>query len=225
MKSLNTRAWLGLTLLSIVMGVALFMSAGTVGYWQAWAYLAIFTGVSAATTLYLVKRDPALLERRMRAGPTAETRPAQKIIMLFTSLGFIGMLVVAGLDSRFGWSSVAPAVVVAGDVLVVLGCGLIVLVYRENTFTVATVQIARNQTVITTGPYALVRHPMYASAVVYLLAMPLALGSYWALVPMALTIPFLIWRLLDEERLLARELPGYTDYQHRVPYRLVPFVW
>src|SRR5262249_44998526 len=133
MKSLNTRAWLGLTLLSIVMGVVLFVSAGTVGYWQAWAYLAIFTGVSAATTLYLMKRDPALLERRMRAGPTAETRPAQKIIMLFTSLGFIGMLLLAGLDSRFGWSSVAPAVGGAGGGLVVLGGRPVALVGPKNT--------------------------------------------------------------------------------------------
>src|SRR5262245_52241142 len=107
------------------MGLVLFVSAGTVRYWQAWVTLAIFSGVSAVTTVYLMKRDPALLERRMRAGPTAETRPAQKVIMLFTSLGFIGMLVVAGLDHRFGWSSVPPGVVGAGDVLVVLGCGLI----------------------------------------------------------------------------------------------------
>jgi protein-S-isoprenylcysteine O-methyltransferase Ste14 len=113
----------------------------------------------------------------------------------------------------------------AGDALLLLGFGLIACVYRENTFTAATIQVARDQRVISTGPYALVRHPMYASAVVYLLAMPLALGSYRALVPMVATMPFLIWRLLDEERLLVRELPGYTDYQRRVRHRLVPFVW
>jgi protein-S-isoprenylcysteine O-methyltransferase Ste14 len=114
---------------------------------------------------------------------------------------------------------------VAGDVLVATGFYLISLVYRENTFTSATIEVADNQKVISSGPYALVRHPMYASASLYLLGTPLALGSYWGLVPIAVIMPFLIWRLLDEERFLARNLPGYTEYQKRVRYRLVPFVW
>jgi protein-S-isoprenylcysteine O-methyltransferase Ste14 len=114
---------------------------------------------------------------------------------------------------------------VAGDALVAIGFYLIALVYRENTFTSATIEVAENQRLISTGPYAIVRHPMYASASLYLLGTPLALGSRWGLIPIFVMMPFLIWRLLDEESLLARSLPGYTAYQQRVRRRLVPFVW
>lgn len=223
--TLNTRAWLALAILVSVMGLLIFVPAGTVHYWQAWVYLAIFTAASALTTLYLMRKDPALLERRMSGGPLAEKRPVQKLIMLCTSIGFIALLVVPALDHRFGWSTLPLGGVVAGDVLVAIGFCLIVRVYRENTFTSATIQVAENQRVVSTGPYAIVRHPMYASAFLYVLGTPLALGSYWGLVPIVPMMPFLIWRLLDEERLLAQTLPGYTDYQKRVRHRLVPFVW
>ena len=225
MKNLSARAWLALTVLAVVMGLLLFIPAGTVHYWQAWVYLSIFTGASVLTTLYLMRKDRALLERRMRSGPTAEKRPAQKFIMLCTSTGFIALLVVPAFDHRFGWSAVPLGGVVAGDVLVAIGFYLIFLVYRENTFTSATIEVAEHQKVVSTGPYAIVRHPMYASASLYLLGTPLALGSYWRLVPIAAMMPFLIWRLVDEERFLARNLPGYTAYQQRVRHRLVPFVW
>jgi protein-S-isoprenylcysteine O-methyltransferase Ste14 len=225
MKSLRTRAWLAVAVVAVIEGLLLFIPAGTIEYWQAWVYLAVFTAGSALTTLYLLKRDPALLERRMRGGPAAEKRPTQRVIMLFTSIGFISILVVPALDHRFGWSDVPPAVVIAGNVLVVMGYLLIVRVFRENTFTAATIQVAENQRVISTGPYAIVRHPMYAGGAMYLFGTPLALGSYWGFVPFAAMLPFLIWRLLDEERLLAKDLPGYTEYQTRVRYRLIPFVW
>ena len=115
--------------------------------------------------------------------------------------------------------------VVTGDLLVAIGFYFIFLVYRENTFTSATIEVAENQRVISTGPYAIVRHPMYASALLYLLGTPLALGSYWGFLAVAGMIPFLIWRLFDEERFLAGNLPGYTEYQQQVRHRLVPFIW
>ena len=225
MKSLKRRAGLALALLSAVMALLLFVPAGTVYYWQAWGYLLLFFGVSVFTTLSLMRHDPALLERRMRAGPTAEKRPAQKLIMLGTSVGFIALLIVPALDRRWGWSAVPPVGVMVGDALVLIGFLLIVRVYRENTFTSATIQIVEHQRVISTGPYAMVRHPMYASALLYLIGTPLALGSYWGLVPIVAMLPLLIWRLLDEERFLAAQLPGYADYETRVRHRLVPFVW
>jgi protein-S-isoprenylcysteine O-methyltransferase Ste14 len=225
MKSLNAKAWLALAVVAIVMGLLLFVPAGTVDYWQAWVYWSIFTGASALITLYLMRKDPALLKRRMSGGPMAEKQPVQKFIMLCVSVGIIALLVVPALDQRFGWSAVPLAAIVAGDVLVAVGLGLVFLVYRENTFTSATIEVAENQKVVSTGPYAIVRHPMYASASLYLLGTPLALGSYWGFVPIAAMMPFLIWRLLDEERFLARNLPGYTDYQKRVRHRLVPFMW
>ena len=207
------------------MALLLFGCAGTLRYWHAWVYLLLFVGLSAAITLDLMRHDPALLERRMKGGPTAEPRPLQRFLMLGASLGFIAMLVVPALDFRLGWSVVPLGGVVFGDALFVLGFGFIGLVYRENSFTSATVDIVEGQRVITTGPYAVVRHPMYASALLYLAGTPLALGSYWGLVAVAGMLPILIWRLLDEERLLARELPGYTDYQREVRFRLLPRVW
>jgi protein-S-isoprenylcysteine O-methyltransferase Ste14 len=188
-------------------------------------YLAIALGASLLTTRYLMKHDPALLERRMRGGPTAEREPRQKLIMLFASLGFIALLVVPALDHRFGWSAVPLWLVIVGDVLTALGFYLIFRVYRVNTFTAATIQVTPDQRVVSTGPYAIVRHPMYASASLYVIGTPLALGSYWGLLAVAATLPFLIWRLVDEERVLARRLPGYTEYQRTVPYRLLPRIW
>jgi protein-S-isoprenylcysteine O-methyltransferase Ste14 len=223
--SLNVRAWLSLAVLALIMGFLLFVAAGTVRYWQAWIYLLLFFGLSAVITLDLMRDDPALLERRMKGGPTAERRPLQRFIMLGVSLGFIGLLVVPALDFRFKWSTVPLAGVVIGDALFALGFGFIARVYRENTFTSATIEVAEGQRVIATGPYAIVRHPMYASALLYLVGTPLALGSYWGLLAVAFMLPFLIWRLVDEERLLAQDLRGYTDYQKRVRYRLVPFLW
>jgi len=208
-----------------VVGLLLFVTAGTMWYWQAWVYLAVLTGASLLTTLYLMKKDPALLERRMHGGPMAEKEATQRLIMWFASAGFVALLVVPALDHRFGWSEVPVYVVVLGDILVAAGFALIVVVFRENPFTSATIEVAPGQRVIATGPYAVVRHPMYASALLYLVGTPLALGSYWGLLAFAAMMPFLIWRMLDEERVLARDLPGYTEYQRRVRHRLVPGIW
>jgi protein-S-isoprenylcysteine O-methyltransferase Ste14 len=224
-KSLNARAWLALAVLAVVMALLLLVPAGTVRYWQAWVYLSIFFGAAALTTMFLMRNDPALLERRMSGGPTAEKQPTQKFIMLWASLGFVALLVVPALDHRFAWSTVPLSGVLVGDALVAVGFYLIFLVYRENTFTSATIEVASDQKVVSTGPYAIVRHPMYASAMLYLVGTPLALASYWGFVPLVGMLPFLIWRLVDEERFLALNLPGYTAYQKKVRHRLVPRIW
>jgi protein-S-isoprenylcysteine O-methyltransferase Ste14 len=225
MKGLYTKALLSVVALAISMGLLLFAPAGTSQYWQAWVYLGIFTGASLLTTVYLMKKDPALLKRRLSGGPTAESESTQKVIMSFASVGFIGLLVVPALDHRFRWSIVPLPVVMAGDALVAVGFYFIFLVYRENTFTSATIEVAKDQKVISTGPYALVRHPMYASAFLYLVGTPLALGSYWGLLALPFMMSVLIWRLFDEEKFLAENLPGYTEYQKQVQHRLVPYVW
>jgi protein-S-isoprenylcysteine O-methyltransferase Ste14 len=225
MSSLNAKALLSVLLLGVVMAAILFTTAGTVNYWQAWVFLLILITLSLLITIYLIRNDPELLKRRMRGGPTAEKRVSQRVIMIFTSLGFIGLLVVPGLDRRFSWSTVPLAVVIAGDALVALGYYFIFLVFRQNTYSSATIEMAANQKVIDSGPYSLLRHPMYAGALLYLLGMPLALGSYWGLVPFVAMIPFLIWRIFDEEMMLTRELEGYGEYKQRVRYRLVPGVW
>jgi protein-S-isoprenylcysteine O-methyltransferase Ste14 len=225
MENLNTQAWLSLIILAVVMGLLLFIPAGTIRFWQAWVYLLIFMGASVLTTLYLMKKDPALLKRRMRGGPTAEKRITQKLLMLCLSICFVALLVVPALDYRFKWSEVPLIVVTVGDVLVATGFYFIFLVYRENPFTSATIEVAKDQKVISTGPYAIVRHPMYASALLYLFGTPLALGSFWGLLVLVTMMPFLAWRLYDEESFLERNLAGYIEYQKKVRYRLIPFVW
>jgi protein-S-isoprenylcysteine O-methyltransferase Ste14 len=225
LNNLNIKAWLGLVFLAIVMGLLLFLPAGTARYWQAWGFLAVFFGASLLITLYLMKKDPALLKRRLSGGPTAEKEKTQKVIMFFTTIGFIALLVVPALDYRFMWSRVPLYVVIAGDILTALGFYIVFLVYKENTFTFATIEVACDQKVISTGPYAIVRHPMYAGSLLYLLGMPVALGSYWGLLVLAAVMPFLIWRLFDEERFLSKNLPGYTDYCAKVRWRLIPGVF
>jgi protein-S-isoprenylcysteine O-methyltransferase Ste14 len=225
MNPLHKKAFAGLLLLFLAMAALLFISAGTLDYWQAWVFLAVYFGWSVAITLYLMKEDPELLQRRMRGGPTAEKETTQKIIMFFTSVGFVGLLVLPALDHRFAWSQMSPYAALAGDVLVAIGWLAIFFVFKENTFTSATIELAPDQKVISTGPYALVRHPMYSGALVMLAGMPIALGSWWGLLVIVAIVPALIWRLFDEEKFLARNLPGYAEYQKRVRYRLIPLLW
>lgn len=225
MENLKIKAFGSIVLLFIIIAGLLFISAGTTRYWQAWIFLAVYFSLSFAITVYLAKNDPKLLERRMHGGPGAEKTMIQKIIMLLASIGFIALLVVPALDHRFMWSQVPVWVVLAGNTLIVIGYYIIFRVFTVNTFTAATVEIHKDQVVISTGPYAWVRHPMYFGGLLYLLGMPLALGSFWGLVVFVPLIPILIWRLFDEDKLLAKDLPGYVEYQEKVKYRLVPFIW
>jgi len=221
-NSLNTRAWFGIAFLAVAMALVLFLSAWTIDYWQAWVYLGVFFGASIPITVYLMKNNRALLRRRLRAGPTAEKRTPQKIAMLLASIGFVAVLVVPSLDHPFGWSSVPLYAIVIGDALTALCFYITFLAYRENSFTSATIEIAQDQTVISTGPYATVRHPMYAGGSLLFIGTPLALGSYWGLLAFGGTLPALIWRLLDEERFLTESLAGYAEYCRNVRWRLIP---
>jgi protein-S-isoprenylcysteine O-methyltransferase Ste14 len=225
MMSLNTRAAGGLLFVLIVMGTLLFLPAWTLDYWQAWVFLAVFGASALAITVYLMKKDPALLERRVHGGPTAEKETSQKIVSSIASVAYIAILVVSALDHRARWSTVSLSVVIAGDVLIALGFTIIFFVFKENPFTSATIGLAAGQKVISTGPYAVVRHPMYSGALVYLFSMPIALGSWWGLSAVILMMPVLIWRLLAEETFLAKNLAGYPEYRDTVKYRLVPFLW
>jgi protein-S-isoprenylcysteine O-methyltransferase Ste14 len=225
MSSLHKKAYASLAILCLVLAAILFGGAGTLDYWQAWTFLVAYFAASFAVTIYLIKKDPALLERRMSGGPFAEKEPAQKVIMSLTSLGFIALILLPALDHRFGWSHLSPLTALFGEVLVLLGYLGIFFVFRENSFAAATIQSPEDQRVISTGPYAFVRHPMYATALVMLLGMPIALGSWWGVLIVLMLVPALIWRLLDEERFLARNLSGYVAYQESVRYRLLPLVW
>lgn len=210
---------------TMALAALIFVPAGTLNYWQGWTYLAVFVGYAALITLYLALYDPKLLERRMRAGPTAERETTQRVAMVFAITGFVGLVVVSALDHRFGWSSVPPAICIIGDALVALGFLLVFFVLRQNSYAAATIQIAEDQTVISTGFYAIVRHPMYAGALPMLVGTPLALGSWWGLLALIIFMPALIWRLLDEERFLQKNLPGYTDYSQKVRWRMIPGIF
>jgi protein-S-isoprenylcysteine O-methyltransferase Ste14 len=223
--ALQRQAFLGLGALAAVVGVLIFGAAGTLRYPAAWAFMALFFGSSLAITLYLMRRDPELLARRVKAGPVAEQRASQRLIQLRASAAFLAIIAVPELDHRLGWSRVPALVVIAGDILVALGFLAVFLVFRENSYASAVVEIEAAQKVIDTGPYAVVRHPMYAGALVLLAGIPLALGSFWGLLVLAPFAAVIAWRLLDEETLLRRQLPGYAAYCARTRYHLIPFVW
>lgn len=208
-----------------VLGLLLFLPAWTLNYWQAWAFIVVFMISVSAIGVYLSIKDPALLERRKNVGPAAEPNVAQRIIMSAALISIIGLLVFCGLDHRFAWSPVPAPGSVAGDILVALGLFINLLVFRENSYGASTVQVMQDQKVISTGPYAVIRHPMYAGVFVMMAGVPLALGSWWGLVVLIVVLPGLIWRILDEEKLLIKDLPGYRDYAQKVRHRLVPYVW
>lgn len=224
MNSLTKRALGRMVWLLGVMALLIFVPASSIHFWQGWLFLAVFAASVIAISAYLLVRDPGLVERRMRAGPIGETRTIQKVVQAITGGCFIGMLIVGGLDNRFGWSHVPSAIAVLANILVALSFGTIFVVFRENSFAAATIQVETQQQVISTGMYAHVRHPMYAGALPMLVAMPVAMGSWWG---MLLVIPMcagLVARILDEERVLAAELPGYDAYRRTVPWRLIPLV-
>jgi protein-S-isoprenylcysteine O-methyltransferase Ste14 len=225
MNSLYRRSSVGLLVLFLVMASLIFGGAGTLHYWQAWTFLAIYFASACAMTLYLIRNDPALAARRSSGGPWAEKEPAQKIIMSLASVGFIGLIVLPAIDHRFAWSELPVYTVLSGDLLILLGWVGVFFVFRENSFSSATIEVSADQRVISTGPYAWVRHPMYAAGLVMLLGIPIALGSAWGVLVVIAITPALIWRLVDEEDFLTRNLSGYREYRDRVRYRLVPFVW
>ena len=225
MQTLYGRALRSSLFSTLLMAALLLLPAGTLNYWQAWVFLAVYFSASIAISLYLITSDPALLARRMSGGPFAEKEPAQRVIMSITSLAFVGLLVLPAIGHRLRWSELSPGAALAGDVLVLLGWLGIFFVFRENSFSSATIELASDQRVISTGPYAWMRHPMYAAALVMLLGIPIALGSSWGVLIVVAMLPVLIWRLLDEERFLVRNLPGYAEYQRRVRYRLLPPIW
>src|SRR5258706_14326625 len=185
----------------------------------------VFGGSSQALGIYFLMHDRKLIERRMNIGPVAEQRPAQKLISALFILGFVGFVVLPAFDHRFGWSPVAPVVSVIADAMIVLSFLLFFVVMKSNSYAASTIQVEEEQPVVSTGPYAYVRHPMYSGALLLLAAMPLALGSWWSVLLVLPFFPVLVWRILDEEIFLRRNLPGYAEYMQRVRYRLVPRVW
>lgn len=209
----------------VVFGLILFLTAGTFDYWQGWVFLAVFTLSGWIPAVYLLRTNPVALERRMRGGPTAETRAVQKVVMGGVWLSLAAMILVSALGHRFGWLPVPTAICVVGDVLVAVGLGVMMLVVIQNSYAAATVRVEAGQTLASTGLYRLVRHPMYTGNVIMMLGIPLALGSYLGLVFVVSGVMVLALRIRDEEKLLREELDGYREYTQKVRYRMVPCMW
>ncbi len=208
-----------------VLFALVFLSGGNLRDLRAWVFYSVFIGGSTLATVWLFATDRALLERRLAMGERGEALPKQRIIQRILGLAFVGILVGSGLDRRLGWSYVPLVVSWAGDAFVLLGFMLVLVVFRANTFTSAVVEVAANQTVVTTGPYRFVRHPMYTGALPLICGAPLALGSYVAEAFSMVLVAGVAVRLLDEERFLKKELRGYEEYMQKTRWRLIPFVW
>jgi protein-S-isoprenylcysteine O-methyltransferase Ste14 len=209
----------------VALGLILFLPAGTLNYWQAWVFIAVFTTATALPSIYLARTNPATLERRMHGGPLAEARTIQKFVIIGVLLSLFAMLLLSVFDHRMGWSSVPAWVSLLGDALVAAGLGIAQLVVIQNGYAAGTVTVETGQQLVSGGVYKFVRHPMYVGSVIMMLGIPLALGSYWGLLLVIPAVVVLIFRVLDEEKVLTQELRGYREYTQRVRYRLVPYVW
>jgi len=225
LKAQIKRTWPRQIVFTLLLAALLFVPAGTLAYWQAWLFLATFFSSSVALGVYFAKHDPALLERRIKAGPAAEQEPAQKMIIALLIAGFMLVLVVAGLDYRWHGATVPLWLVILSDVGIIASFAVFFIVMKQNSYAASTIRVEPGQPVISIGLYGVVRHPMYSGALLLAVCMPLALGSLWSLLLLIALVPVLAWRLLDEERVLKRDLAGYEAYCARVRYRLIPFVW
>lgn len=205
-----------------VMMLMFFVPAGTWRYWEAWVYILVLCVPLVFAMWYLLKHEPDLLERRMRL---REKEARQRRILSFSLIPFLLAFLLPGFDHRFGWSDVPTAIVLLADVVVLAGYLLVMRVFMENRYASRVVEVEAGQQVISTGPYAVVRHPMYVGTLAMYLLSPIALGSWWAALCALPLIWVLVERIRNEEEVLVRDLPGYAEYRQRVRHRLVPGVW
>lgn len=224
-NSIKNRTIAKLPIGIIILGAVLFLLAWAFYYWQAWTYLVIISLYEIITTIYFLRYNSKLIERRFNEGPTAEKYKSQKIIAFFIYLFTIIVFILSILDHRFNWSYVPYYLTIIADVIICIALILLFFVFKENTYLSATIGVEGQQKVIPTGPYKIVRHPMYAEALLFIIFTPLALGSLWGLCAGFSLVPIIIWRLTDEEKLLSKKLPGYKEYCKKTCYRLIPLIW
>lgn len=206
----------------LLVGLLIFLPAGTVAYTYGWLLIGLLFGPMLIAGFVMLARSPDLLKKRL---DVKEKQGAQKGVVAASGLMFIAGFVVAGLDFRFGWTQMPVWVVIAASALFLLSYALYAEVLRENAYLSRTVKVEEGQTVVDTGLYGIVRHPMYAVTILLFLMMPLVLGSWYALIVFAFYPAAIIVRLKDEEALLTKELPGYEAYKQKVKYRIIPFIW
>jgi len=222
MKNLIVKIIIRFSLLTVIIGVLTLLPAGTFNYWQVYIYISFLVVPMIFVIVYFLKNDPKLLDRRTK---TQEKEKAQRIIRIVFTLFYLSAFIVSGLDRRFGWSHVPLSAVLSADFISLLGYSIVFFVFKQNSYASRVVEVDNNQKVISTGLYSIVRHPMYAGVIIMWVPIPVALGSYWGLIPIAAIPLGLVLRIVNEESLLARELPGYKEYCQKTKYRLIPFVW
>jgi len=222
MNDLIKKTFIGSIQLIIGLGFMLFAPAWTFDFWQAWVYLLIFSISTGLIVIYLYTHDSKLLSRRLNR---IEKEDSQRKIQFLIYITYLVLFVVSSLDHRFLWSNVPFSMVILGDVFVAIGYLIIFFVLKENTFAASTIEVSSDHKVISTGLYAIIRHPMYLGGIVLLLGTPMALGSWWGMLPFVFITFFIVLRLLDEEKFLSQGLSGYNEYCQKTRYRLVPLVW
>jgi protein-S-isoprenylcysteine O-methyltransferase Ste14 len=210
---------------ALLLGLLLFLPAGTFNYWQAWVFIVVFIITLSVFGIYFSIKDPQLMERRKQTMPGTQQSTLQNIIATLAFTSLFAVFVVCGLDRRFGWSAMPPPVSWIGDALEVFSFYMFYLVFNENSFGGSSILVEESQKVSSTGPYGIVRHPMYVGTIVMVTGIALGLGSWWALLFLVIQLPVLAIRILDEEKLLEKELAGYQEYEQKVRYRLVPYLW
>lgn len=222
MKSLTKKILLRFSLFPFILGLLILLPAGTLDYWEFYTYMAILVIPMIFVLFYFLKIDPKFLERRTRAKETEKTQVLiQKLFTVFLLSGFV----VSGLDRRFGWSDIPVSIVLITNFVMLLGYMIIFFVFKQNSYASRIVEVENNQKIISTGLYSIVRHPMYLGVLIMWIPIPIALGSYWGLIPMATISIALVLRILNEETVLKRDLPGYKEYCQTTKYRLIPFIW
>ncbi len=221
-KSLRKAVIVRFAMVFPALGLMFFLPAGTLNYWEAWVYIFIISVPAAILVTYLYRHDPKLLERRMRM---KERQKTQKWVIGLSWLVFLPAFIIPGFDRRFEWSNVPLIVVVVADLLVLFGYLMFALVLKTNSYASRVIEVEEGQKVVSTGPYAMVRHPMYLAVMILYIFSPLALGSYWAVIPTLFLLPLLVARIRGEEKELLANLEGYKEYAAKTKYRLLPGIW
>lgn len=221
-SALIRKLLLRLSFVPLFVIVFTLLPAGTFNYWEVYLYFGVIIIPMLFVFRYFLRKDPMFLERRSRG---AEKVKEQKLIQLINLPVFMAAFIVPGLDRRFGWSDVPVEIIIITNIVILGGYLVIFNVFRQNSYASRIVETEKEQKVITTGLYSVVRHPMYVGVLIMYLPTPLALGSYWGLIPMALLPVALVFRILNEEKVLSENLEGYKEYCLKTRYRLIPYIW
>ena len=222
MKALKKKIAIRFSLIQLFLGLIILLPAWTLKFWQAYTYLVVLVVPMIFALLYFLKKDPKFLERRTRA---KEKEKQQKLLSILSTAIFLAGFIIPGLDHRFAWSDVPTYIVITADIMVLLGYLIILFVFKQNSYASLIIEVNENQKVISTGLYGVVRHPMYLGVLIMFLPTPIALGSYWALIPFAVLPVLLILRILNEEKVLSNNLQGYKEYCQKTRFRLIPYIW